>query len=85
MKEKITPLHRIKLGVTLPELLRMRAIDISIAHYGYCNRDYLADLNSVSIATVSRDIKKYKELNDTVYYNRETKRIEKTSLFERIF
>ena len=71
--------------LSLVQLMRIRNIEVMIDNYGYCQRQVLADLGCTSIATAARDISEYTKMNKGVYYNRHTKRIEKTSLFKRIF
>ena len=71
--------------LSISQLIRIRNIEVMIDNYGYCQRKVLADLGGTSIATAARDISEYTKMSDGVYYNRQTKRIEKTSLFKRIF
>ncbi len=73
-------------GLSLPKLIRLRAIECLVAHYGYVNRDLLCDLHGLAVAQCSRDISDYRDMNpESLIYNSKTARIEKLSTFKPIF
>ena len=69
----------------IAQIIRIRSIEVLVNNYGFCQRQVLSDLGGISITTASRDIAEYIKMNDGVYYNRNTKRIEKTSTFKELF
>lgn len=73
-------------NVALPVQIRLRSIEVLLESYGFVQRETLANLHGLEVATIARDLALYKELNEeAVFYNRSTRRIEKLSTFKSIF
>lgn len=72
-------------GLTISQLFRLRNLEVVVKHYGFVQREMLSDINQIGIAATSKDISLYASLNEGVFYNRKTRRIEKTSTFKELF
>ena len=73
--------------VPMPQQERMRVLEILLMSYGYVNRDTLCQIWGLTESAVSGVVSEYKKhwAGEKVFYNRASKRIEKTSDLEPIF
>jgi len=71
--------------IPIPQLIRLRTIEIILDNYGSINRNIICQLFSIGVAHASLDLKLYRKLNqDSVFYNRVLGRIEKSIDFKRV-
>ena len=72
--------------IKLPVQIRLRAIEVLLANYGFVNRSTLCELFGLRTAAISRDIRLYKKINSNgCFYNSASRRIERLSDFDRVF